>query len=225
MTLESQRPRPDNSDEIHAALTHCSEQTNGSQPPAHSKTRFGFKANDFVVYPAHGVGQIVTIEEQTVAGACLEFIVVIFAKDKMTLRVPTGKMANAGMRKLSDPAAIVQVRRTLSRAPYKARGNWSRLVQEYESKMNSGDIIVLAEVIRDLYRPAVGPDQNYSERQLYAAALDRLSGEVALVEHVTVEEAARELESIVIAGAERKAQCAGKTLKNDDDPGAAHAKL
>jgi CarD family transcriptional regulator len=205
MTLEGQRPRSDNSDEIHAALTDCSEQTNGSQPPAHSKTRFGFKANDFVVYPAHGVGQIVTIEEQTVAGACLEFIVVNFAKDKMTLRVPTGKMANAGMRKLSDPAAIVQVRRTLSRAPYKARGNWSRLVQEYESKMNSGDIIALAEVIRDLYRPAVGPDQNYSERQLYAAALGRLSGEVALVEHVTVEEAARELESIVIAGAGRKA--------------------
>jgi CarD family transcriptional regulator len=78
-------------------------------------------------------------------------------------------------------------------------------VQEYESKMNSGDIIALAEVIRDLYRPAVGPDQNYSERQLYAAALDRLSGEVALVEHITVEEAARELESIVIAGAGRKA--------------------
>ena len=74
-------------DEIHAALAGCSEQTNGSQSPAHSKTRFGFKANDFVVYPAHGVGQIVTIEEQTVAGACLEFIVVNFGKNKMTLRV------------------------------------------------------------------------------------------------------------------------------------------
>jgi CarD family transcriptional regulator len=225
MTLGGQRPSSDNSDEIHAALAGCSEQTNGSQPPAHGKTRFGFKANDFVVYPAHGVGQIVTIEEQTITGACLEFIVVNFAKNKMTLRVPTGKMANAGMRRLSDPAAIVQVRRTLSRAPYKARGNWSRLVQDYESKMNSGDIIALAEVIRDLYRPAVGPDQNYSERQLYAAALDRLSGEVALIEHITVEEAARELESIVKAGAERKAQCAGKALENDNDPGAAHAKL
>jgi CarD family transcriptional regulator len=205
MTLEGQRPRSDNSDEIHAALTDCSEQTNGSQPPAHSKTRFGFKANDFIVYPAHGVGQIVTIEEQTVAGACLEFIVVNFAKKKMTLRIPTRKMANVGMRKLSDPAAIEQVRWTLSRAPYKARGNWSRLLQEYESKFNSGDIIAVAEVIRDLYRPAVGPNQNYSERQLYAAALDRISGEVALVEHITEEEAARELESIVVARAGRKA--------------------
>ena len=205
MTLRSQRPGSDNSDQIHAALADSSEQTDRSQPPAHSKTRFGFKANDFVVYPAHGVGQIVTIEEQTVAGASLEFVVVSFAKDKMTLRVPTGKMANVGMRKLSDPAAIEQVRRTLSRAPYKARGNWSRLVQEYESKVNSGDIIAVAEVIRDLYRPAIGPNQNYSERQLYATALDRLSGEVALVEHITEEEAARELESIVIAGARRKA--------------------
>jgi CarD family transcriptional regulator len=205
MTLGSQRPGSDNSDQIHAALVGSSVQADRSQPPAHSKTRFGFKANDFVVYPAHGVGQIVIIEEQTVAGASLEFVVVSFAKDKMTLRVPTGKMANVGMRKLSDPAAIEQVRRTLSRAPYKARGNWSRLVQEYESKMNSGDIIAVAEVIRDLYRPAVGPSQNYSERQLYAAALDRLSGEMALVEHITQEEAARELESIVIAGARRKA--------------------
>ena len=205
MTLGSQRPRSNNSDQIHAALADPAEQTDRSQPPAHSKTRFGFKANDFVVYPAHGVGQIVTIEEQTVAGASLEFVVVNFAKDKMTLRVPTGKMANAGMRKLSDPAAIVQVRRTLSRAPYKARGNWSRLVQKYENKMNSGDIIALAEVTRDLYRPALCPNQNYSERQLYAVALNRLSGEVALVEHVTVEEAARELESIVKAGAGRKA--------------------
>ena len=195
----------DNSDQIHAALVGSSEQTDRSQPPAHSKTRFGFKANDFVVYPAHGVGQIVTIEEQTVGGASLEFVVVSFTKEKMTLRVPTGKMANVGMRKLSDPAAIEQVRRTLSRAPYKARGNWSRLVQEYESKLNSGDIIAVAEVIRDLYRPAVGPNQNYSERQLYAAALDRLSREVAVVERITEEEAARELESIVIAGARRKA--------------------
>jgi CarD family transcriptional regulator len=144
MTLGSQRPSSDSSAQIHAALAGSSEQTDRSQPPAHSKTRFGFKANDFVVYPAHGVGQIVTIEEQTVAGASLEFVVVNFAKVKMTLRVPTRKMANVGMRKPSDPAAIQQVRRTLSRAPYKARGNWSRLVQDYESKLNSGDIIAVA---------------------------------------------------------------------------------
>jgi CarD family transcriptional regulator len=201
MTLGSQRPRSDNSDQIHPAPAGSSEETDRSRPPAHNKTRFGFKANDFVVYPAHGVGQIVAIEEQTVAGASLEFFVVYFAKTKMTLRVPTPKAANLGMRKLSDPTALKHVRRTLSQAPYKARGNWSRLALEYESKINSGEIIAIAEVVRDLYRPAVGYGQSYSERQLYIAALDRLSGEVALVEHITEGEAVLELESLVIAGA------------------------
>jgi CarD family transcriptional regulator len=203
MTLGSQTPRSDNSDQIHPAPAGSSEETDRSRPPAHNKTRFGFKANDFVVYPAHGVGQIVAIEEQTVAGASLEFFVVYFAKTKMTLRVPTPKAANLGMRKLSDPTALKHVRRTLSQAPYKARGNWSRLALEYEGKINSGEIIAIAEVVRDLYRPAVGYGQSYSERQLYIAALDRLSGEVALVEHITEGEAVLELESLVIAGARR----------------------
>jgi CarD family transcriptional regulator len=194
-------PRSDNSDQIHPAPAGSSEETDRSRPPAHNRTRFGFKANDFVVYPAHGVGQIVAIEEQTVAGASLEFFVVYFAKTKMTLRVPTPKAANLGMRKLSDPTALKHVRWTLSQAPYKARGNWSRLAQEYEGKINSGEIITIAEVVRDLYRPAAGYGQSYSERQLYIAALDRLSGEVALVEHITEAEAALELESLVIAGA------------------------
>jgi CarD family transcriptional regulator len=201
MTLGSQRPGSDNSDQIHPAPAGSSEETDRSRPPAHNKTRFGFKANDFVVYPAHGVGQIVAIEEQTVAGASLEFFVVYFAKTKMTLRVPTPKAANLGMRKLSDPTALKHVRRTLSQAPYKARGNWSRLAQEYEGKINSGEIIAIAEVVRDLYRPAVGYGQSYSERQLYIAALDRLSGEVALVEHITEGEAVLELESLVMARA------------------------
>ena len=197
MNLESQRSNPYNSDQTHSAPD---ASPNRGQPPD-SKTRFGFKANDFVVYPAHGVGQIFAIEEQTVAGASLEFFVVHFAKSKMTLRAPTRKAANVGMRKLSHHTAIEQVRQTLSQPPYKTRGNWSRLAQEYESKINSGNIIAVAEVVRDLYRPAVG--QSYSERQLYTAALDRLAGELALVEHITEEEAVLELESLVIAGAGR----------------------
>jgi CarD family transcriptional regulator len=160
-------------------------------------THFGFKAPDFIVYPAHGVGQIVAIEEQTVAGANLECFVVYFAKRKMTLRVPTRKAANIGMRKLSDSTAIQRVRQTLSEAPYKVRGNWSRLAQEYESKINSGDIIAIAEVMRDLYRPAVNSGQSYSERQLYTSALDRLSGEVALVNGIAEEETIKELENLV----------------------------
>lgn len=164
-------------------------------------TRFGFKTTDFIVYPAHGVGQITAIEEQTVAGVSLEFFVVYFPKSKMTLRAPTRKAVNVGMRKLSDLGAIQRVRRTLSQAPHKARGNWSRVAQEYESKINSGDIIAIAEVMRDLYRPGVNSGQSYSERQLYTLALHRLSGEVALVNNITEEEAVKELESMVIAGA------------------------
>ena len=188
--------KSDYSDPTHAAAD--ASQTNGSRS---SETRFGFKATDLIVYPAHGVGRIVAIEEQTVAGASLEFFVIYFAKSKMTLRAPTRKAANTGMRKLSDPIAIQRMRRILSQAPHKARGYWSQLAQEYQCKINSGDIIAIAEVMRDLYRPTVNSGQSYSERQLYTSALDRLSVEVALVNGITEEEAVKELESLVIAGA------------------------
>jgi len=202
MNLESQRSDAD-WDHAQAAPDASSEQSNQKSLTEHSKAHFGYRTNDFVVYPAHGAGQILAIEEQTVAGVNLEFFVVYFAKKKMTLRVPTEKVANVRMRKLSDSTAIEHVRRTLRQGPYRARGNWSRLAQEYESKINSGDIIAVAEVVRDLYRPAADSGQSYSERQLYAAALGRLSGEVALVEQVTEEEAVLELESLVIARAGR----------------------
>jgi len=190
------------SNHTHSASVTSADKPNEGQD---GETRFGFRATDLIVYPAHGVGQIVAIEEQTVAGACLEFFVVYFAKSKMTLRVPTRKAANAGMRRLSDPVSIEHMRRILGQAPHKARGNWSRLAQEYESKINSGNIVAIAEVMRDLYRPAVNSEQSYSERQLYAAAVDRLSGEVALVSGVTEEEAVKELESLIIAEVRRSA--------------------
>jgi CarD family transcriptional regulator len=192
MNLDGQS-KSDYSDRTHA-MPDTAAQTNERR---RSEMHFGFKATDFIVYPAHGVGQIVAIEELTVAGASLECFVVYFAKHKMTLRIPTRKAANIGMRKLSDPAAIQRVRQTLSEAPYKVRGNWSRLAQEYESKINSGDIIAIAEVMRDLYRPAVNSGQSYSERQLYTSALDRLSGEVALVNGIAEEETIKELENLV----------------------------
>jgi CarD family transcriptional regulator len=203
MNLESQRSNFDHSDQPHVLPDANSDQLHGGQSQQRGKTRFGFNAGDFVVYPAHGVGQILAIEEQTVAGASLslEFFVVYFAKTKMTLRAPTQKAANVGMRKLSDPPVIECVRRTLRQPPCRARGNWSRVAQGYESKINSGDIVAIAEVVRDLYRPALNSNQSYSERQLYLSALNRLSGEVALVDGITEEEAVRELESLVITGA------------------------
>jgi CarD family transcriptional regulator len=157
--------------------------------------RQGFKTNEFVVYPAHGVGQILAIEEQEIAGARLELFVINFMKDKMTLRVPTAKVANVGMRKLSEPALVKRALETLKGRARVKRTMWSRRAQEYEAKINSGDIVAIAEVVRDLYRSESQPEQSYSERQLYEAALDRLSREIAVVQHSTETEAVKEIES------------------------------
>ncbi len=157
--------------------------------------RQGFKTNEFVVYPAHGVGQILAIEDQEIAGAKLELFVINFVKDKMTLRVPTAKVANVGMRKLSEPALVKRALETLKGRARVKRTMWSRRAQEYEAKINSGDIVAIAEVVRDLYRSESQPEQSYSERQLYEAALDRLSREIAVVQHVTETEAVKEVEA------------------------------
>jgi len=157
--------------------------------------RQGFKTHEFVVYPAHGVGQILAIEEQEIAGAKLELFVINFMKDKMTLRVPTAKVANVGMRKLSEPALVKRALETLKGRARVKRTMWSRRAQEYEAKINSGDIVAIAEVVRDLYRSESQPEQSYSERQLYEAALDRLSREIAVVQRVTETEAVKEIES------------------------------
>ncbi|PSO19391.1 CarD family transcriptional regulator [Bradyrhizobium sp. MOS003] len=157
--------------------------------------RQGFKANEFVVYPAHGVGQILAIEEQEIAGAKLELFVINFIKDKMTLRVPTAKVANVGMRKLSEPALVKKALETLKGRARVKRTMWSRRAQEYEAKINSGDIVAIAEVVRDLFRSESQPEQSYSERQLYEAALDRLSREIAVVQHSTETEAVKEIEA------------------------------
>jgi CarD family transcriptional regulator len=156
--------------------------------------RQGFKTNEFVVYPAHGVGQILAIEEQEIAGAKLELFVINFMKDKMTLRVPTAKVANVGMRKLSEPTLVKRALETLKGRARIKRTMWSRRAQEYEAKINSGDIVAIAEVVRDLFRSDSQPEQSYSERQLYEAALDRLSREIAVVQHVTETEAVKEIE-------------------------------
>ena len=140
-----------------------------------------FRPNEFVVYPAHGVGQIVSIEEQEVAGIALELFVISFEKDKMTLRVPTHKATEIGMRALSTPDVINHAMKTLKGKAKVKRAMWSRRAQEYEQKINSGDLIAIAEVVRDLHRTDDQREQSYSERQLYEAALERLTREVAAV--------------------------------------------
>ena len=143
--------------------------------------KLDFRPNEFVVYPAHGVGQIVSIEEQEVAGIALELFVISFEKDKMTLRVPTHKATEIGMRALSTPDVINHAMKTLKGKAKVKRAMWSRRAQEYEQKINSGDLIAIAEVVRDLHRTDDQREQSYSERQLYEAALERLTREVAAV--------------------------------------------
>lgn len=155
----------------------------------------GFKISEHVVYPAHGVGLITEIEEQEIAGARLELFVINFEKDKMTLRVPISKIESVGMRKLADPGTVTKAMDTLTGRPRIKRTMWSRRAQEYDAKINSGDIKLVAEVVRDLYRAEDQPEQSYSERQLFEAALDRMAREVAAVRKADLGAAIEELEA------------------------------
>ncbi len=140
-----------------------------------------FHPNDYVVYPAHGVGQIVSIEEHEAGGHVLEMFVISFEKEKMTLRVPTAKAMTVGMRSLSSPEMVDKAMATLRGKARVKRAMWSRRAQEYEQKINSGDLLSIAEVVRDLHRSDEQREQSYSERQLYESALARLTREVAAV--------------------------------------------
>ena len=175
-----------------------------------------FKTNEFVVYPAHGVGQILAIEEQEIAGAKLELFVINFIKDKMTLRVPTMKATAVGMRKLADASTVKRALETVRGRARIKRTMWSRRAQEYEAKINSGDLIAIAEVVRDLYRSDAQPEQSYSERQLYEAALDRMSREIAAVEKISETEAIRKIEMNLAKNPRRAAAKAAATAEEDE---------
>jgi CarD family transcriptional regulator len=163
--------------------------------------RAEFRPNEFVVYPAHGVGKIISIEEQEVAGFRLELFVISFEKDKMTLRVPTHKATEVGMRSLSSPDVVAHAMKTLRGKAKVKKAMWSRRAQEYEQKINSGDLIAIAEVVRDLHRADDQREQSYSERQLYEAALERLTREFAAVAGHDEREAAKEIGSVLIGRA------------------------
>jgi len=172
------------------------EEQGGDQKTMKSNgNRHGFKLNEFVVYPAHGVGQIVAVEEQEVAGFRLELFVINFTKDKMTLRVPIQKVTGVGMRKLSEPHVAQRSLEILTGRARIKRTMWSRRAQEYEAKINSGDINAIAEVVRDLFRSEAQPEQSYSERQLYEAALDRMMREIAAVQKLSEIEALKVIET------------------------------
>ena len=143
-----------------------------------------FDVGDYVVYPKHGVGRVVELQSSEIAGAKLELYVLRFEKERMTLRVPTNKAELVGMRKLSSNATMQEAMTTLKGKPRIKRTMWSRRAQEYEAKINSGDLVSIAEVVRDLHRADDQPEQSYSERQIFEAAISRLARELAAMENI-----------------------------------------
>ncbi len=156
-----------------------------------------YKEGDFVVYPTHGVGKVESIKKQEIAGHSLELIVISFDKDRMTLRVPVSKAATSGLRKLSSRKLIDEAIEILKGRARVKRTMWSRRAQEYEAKINSGDPVLIAEVVRDLHRNVGQPDQSFSERQIYESARDRLASEVAAVDKTDLDEATKKLEGVM----------------------------
>jgi CarD family transcriptional regulator len=153
-------------------------------PPRPKGPPVDFKAGDHVVYPTHGVGQVQGVEDMPVAGMSLKVIIVTFEENRMTLRVPVNKAASSGLRKLASQELIKEALDVLRGRARIKRTMWSRRAQEYEQKINSGDPLNIAEVVRDLHRNAGQPDQSFSERQIYEQALERLAAEYAAIEKI-----------------------------------------
>jgi CarD family transcriptional regulator len=176
-----------------------------------SVQRLGFKTGEYIVYPAHGVGLITAIEEQEVAGLTLELFVISFEQDKLTLRVPVSKIKSVGMRKLAEEPVVKKALETVTGRARIKRTMWSRRAQEYEAKINSGDLIAISEVVRDLYRSEEQPEQSYSERQLFEQAMDRMSREIAAVNKLTLTEAVQLIEKQLAKSPRRTAKTEAET--------------
>ena len=185
-------------------------------PQKKTAARNGFKAGEFIVYPAHGVGQISAIEEQEVAGMKLELFVIDFQKDKMRLKVPVAKAASIGMRKLSEGDYVDRALKVVQGRARVKRTMWSRRAQEYDAKINSGDLISISEVVRDLFRAENQPEQSYSERQLYEAALDRMAREIAAVNRMSETEAVRLIEANLAKGPRRGAKADAEEAEQEE---------
>ena len=162
-----------------------------------TKTTTEFVAGDYVVYPAHGVGKVEGIETQVISGVEVTLYNISFEQDRMRLKLPVSKVKNSGLRKLSSGNRLKEALATLQGRSRVKRTMWSRRAQEYETKINSGDPVAIAEVLRDLRRDEDRGEQSYSERQIYQAALERLAREVAAIENIDEKSAAERLEDVL----------------------------
>jgi CarD family transcriptional regulator len=187
-----------------------------------STQRLGFKTGEYIVYPAHGVGLIVSIEEQEIAGLILELFVISFEQDKLTLRVPVAKIKSVGMRHLAEEDVVKKSLETVTGRARVKRTMWSRRAQEYEAKINSGDLIAISEVVRDLYRSDDQPEQSYSERQLFEQAMDRMSREIGAVNRLTLTETIQLIEKNLAKSPKRgpKADAADVSDATDEEAAA-----
>jgi CarD family transcriptional regulator len=179
-----------------------------------------FKVGELIVYPAHGVGRVTNIEEQEIAGVRLELYIVDFEKEKLRLKVPTNRAEQKGMRRLADRALIEHAMKVIRGRARIKRTMWSRRAQEYDAKINSGDLIAVAEVVRDLYRSDRQPEQSYSERQLFEQALLRFARELAAVRKVDDDQCVKELEEFLAKNAKRAAAASEKTEEDSAEEAA-----
>ena len=186
-----------------------------------AKNEWEITVGDYVVYPTHGVGQVSEITDETIAGVTVEFLVILFAKNRMTLKIPVNKIEVSGLRKLSTEAEIKRAIDIMKTSPQQKRIVWAKRAQEYEEKINSGDPIVVAEVVRDLYKRTDRIDQSFSERQIYEQALTRLADEYAAIYGLPADEAVAKIEGIM-EKEDKKQQAVkekeGKDKANDVKP-------
>lgn len=177
--------------------TKKSKPKAAQKPKSPIRQRANYRLNEFIIYPSHGVGQIIEISEQNIAEYTSEFFVIKFKQERMVLKVPVGNIASVGMRKLSENKTINSAINVLKQPAKIKRTMWSRRAQEYEQKITSGDLKLLCEVVRDLHRNEDQPEQSYSERQLYEGAFIRLVDEVAAAQKTNDEEAIEKLQSVL----------------------------
>ena len=162
-----------------------------------AKQNLNFKIGEIVVYPKHGVGEIVNIESMEISNIKTNFYVVKMEQAKLTIRVPLEKQDEVGLRKISTKKIIDAIYEILKLKPKIRRIMWSRRAQEYDPKIFSGDPIKISEVVRDLFRKNSQPEQSYSERQMFQIALERLAREVAAVEKTDYFQSTEKIETIL----------------------------